>query len=457
MATLPSLPEDLNQPTPTPTPAEAAQTPGRGTPRLRVPQRDQVQYSWNSLDERLDPDSQARVVWALVCRLDLDAWLVEIKAVERHVGRDATDPRLLVALWVFATLRGVGSARELERLGKDHLPYQWLCGGVSVNYHMLADFRSQGGEKWDALLTQMVATLMAEGLVTLDRVAQDGMRVRANAGKSSFRRGERLAELLNEAQEQVETLKHLAETDPEELTKRQRSARKRAAEERQERVAAAAHQCEELRQQKEQRDKGRKEKTSEARASTTDPEARNMMFSDGGYRPGYNVQYATDTATGIIVGVEVNTAGTDSEQMPPMVDQLEERYDRIPKAILVDGGFASLDAIDSVETRGCTVYAPVKDAEKQKKAGKDPYARKPKDTEATAAWRKRMGEAASKTVYRLRSQTAEWVNALCRNRGFQQMPVRGSEKCRITATLYAITHNLMQQGNVRAAAAEGRG
>ncbi len=454
MANLPSLPEDINEPMPIPTPAEAAQAPGRGTPRLRVPNRDQVQYSWSSLDERLDPDSQARVVWELVCRLDLDAWLVEIKAVERHVGRDATDPRLLMALWVFATLKGIGSARELERLCKDHLAYQWLCGGVSVNYHMLADFRSQGGKKWDELLTQMVATLMDEGLVTMNRVAQDGMRVRANAGKSSFRRGGRLAELLKEAQEQVEALKKLAETDPEELTKRQRSARKRAAEERQERVAAAAANCEELRQQKEKRDKGRKEKTSEARGSTTDPEARNIKFSDGGYRPGYNVQYATDTTTGIIVGVEVNNAGTDSEQMPPMVDQLEKRYDRIPEAVLVDGGFASLDAIDSVETRGCTVYAPVKDVEKQQKAGKDPYARKPTDTDAMAAWRKRMGEAASKVLYRLRGQTAEWVNALCRNRGFQQMRVRGAVKCRITATLFAITHNLMQQGNVRAVVAE---
>lgn len=453
MANLPSLPEDVNEPAP----AEAANVPDRGTPRLRVPQRDQVQYCWNSLDERLDLDSQARVVWTMVCSLDLDAWLVEIKAVEGHVGRDATDPRLLIALWVYATLRGVGSARELERLCKDHIAYQWLCGGVSVNYHMLADFRSKGGEKWDALLTQIVASLMDEGLVTLDRVAQDGMRVRADAGKSSFRTGGRLAELLEVAQEQVETLKQLAESNPEELTNQQRSARERAARERQERVAAAAQHCEELRQQKEERNKGRKEKTSKARASTTDAEARNIKFADGGYRPGYNVQYATDTATGIIVGVEVNNAGTDSEQMPPMVDQLEERYDRIPEEILVDGGFTSLDAIDSVETRGCAVYGPVKDEEKQMEAGKDPYARKPKDTDATAEWRRRMGEEASKVLYRLRSQTAEWVNALCRNRGFQQMPVRGAVKCRITATLFAIAHNLMQQRNVRAVAAEARG
>lgn len=449
MSTLPFLPGEL----PDPTPEQAAQTPGRGTPRLRVPQRDQGEFSWSSLDERLDPDSPARAVWALVCRLDLDAWLADIKAVEGHVGRDATDPRLLVALWVFATLKGIGSARELERLCKDHLAYQWLCGGVSVNYHMLADFRSQGGAKWDALLTQIVATLMAEGLVTMDRVAQDGMRVRADAGKSSFRTAGRLEELLEMAKEQVETLKQLAETDPEELTNRQRAARARAAAERQARIEEAARQCEELRTKKEAREKGRKEKSSEARASTTDPEARNMKFSDGGCRPGFNVQFATDTATGIVLGVDVTNAGTDSEEMPPMLDQLETRYDTVPGEILVDGGFASLDAIDATEARDCKVYAPVKDAEKQKKAGKDPYARKPHDTDHMAAWRERMGQEASRTIYKLRAQTAEWVNALCRNRGFWRMPVRGRAKCRIVATLYAITHNLIHQGNVRAAAA----
>jgi transposase len=453
MSALPFLPGEL----PEPTPEQAANTPGRGKPRLRVPHRAQVEFSWSSLDDRLDPDSQARVVWALVCRLDLDAWLADIKAVEGHVGRDATDPRLLVALWVFATLKGVVSARELERLCENHLAYQWLCGGVSVNYHMLADFRSQGGQKWDELLTQIVAALMVEGLVTMDRVAQDGMRVRADAGKSSFRSGSRLEELLAEAQQQVEALKHLAESDPEELTSRQQAARERAAAERQARIEDAARQCEDLRQKKEQRNKGRKEKLSEARASTTDPDARNIKFSDGGYRPGFNVQFATDTATGIVVGVDATNAGTDSEEMPPMVDQLKKRYDVVPDEMLVDGGFASLDAIDTIEGRGCKVYAPIKDEEKQKDAGKDPYARKPHDTNNTAAWRERMSTEAAKVIYKLRAQTAEWVNAMCRNRGFWRMPVRGQVKCRIVATLYAITHNLMHQGNVRAKVAEAKG
>jgi transposase len=439
------------------TPAQPVQKPGRGIPRLRVPCRDQAEMSWESLDERLDPDSQARVVWSLVAQLELDAWLRDIKAIEHHVGRNATDPRLLVALWVFATLKGVGSARELERLCTDHLAYRWLCGGVSVNYHMLADFRSQGGDKWDELLTQIVATLMSENLVTMQRVAQDGMKVRADAGKSSFRSGDRIKQFLEDARLQVETLKTLADSNPDELTKQQRAARDRAARERQARIEEAAKQCETLRQEREKSAKQSGRKPTEARASITDPQARVMIFSDGGYRPGYNVQYATDTVSGIIVGVEVTNAGTDSEQMPPMLDQLETRYQRLPQEILVDGGFASLDAIDATENRNCVVYAPVKDLDKQKKAGKDPYARKTKDTDATAAWRRRMGEEASKVLYRLRSQTAEWVNALCRNRGFRHMPVRGRTRCKMVATLYAITHNLIHQVNVRAAMAKVTG
>lgn len=456
MDNLPFKSDDL----PEPTPAQAAHHPGRGVPRLRVPQRDQIEMNFSSLDDQLDPDSQARAVWSLVCRLDLDAWLRDIKAIVHRPGRNATDPRLLVALWVFATLKGVGSAREIARLcSKDEgaLPYQWLCGGVTVNYHTLADFRSQGGEKWDKLLTQIVAALLNENLVTMERVAQDGMKVRADAGKSSFRSAGRLEQLLAEAKQQVETLKNLAETNPDELSQRQRAARARAASERQERIEAAAQECEKLRQEREESAKRSGREPAKARASTTDPEARVMIFPDGGYRPGYNVQYATDTATGIIVGVEVTNAGTDNEQLPPMLDQLEERYERLPDDALIDGGFASLDAIDSAENRGCTVYAPVKDEDKQKKAGQDPYARKKNDTDATAAWRKRMGEEASKVVYRLRCQTAEWVNAMCRNRGFWQMPVRGQTKCRIVATLYAITHNLIHQGNVRAAAAQVTG
>jgi len=436
-----------------PSPGEVAAGQAAGDPRLRVPQRSQVEMHFASLDELLEPEHAARTVWAVVCRLDLGRWLRQIKAVEGVVGRDATDPRLLVALWVYATIEGVGSARELERLCRKHLAYQWLCGGVSVNYHLLADFRSRGGKNWDELLTQLVASLLAENLVTLKRVAQDGMRVRAHAGAASFRRRPRLEGFLAEAREQVEALKHLEEESVEEAMQRRKAAQKRAAEERQRRLEEALEHCDELQQQREETAKITGKKPRDARASTTDPEARTMKFADGGYRPGYNVQFSTDTASGIIVGVELTNHGTDSEELPPMLEQLQERYDRLPDEVLVDGGFASLEAIEDAARRGCTVYAPLRDEQKQLATGKNPYAPKRYDGPGVTSWRERMGTAIGKATYRLRGQTAEWVNALCRNRGLQQMPVRGRSKCRIVAVLYAITHNILRGGTLRAQAA----
>jgi hypothetical protein len=321
----------------------------------------------------------------------------------------------------------------------------------------LADFRSQGGEQWDALLTQLVASLLAEGLVTMTRVAQDGMRVRAHAGKASFRRRDRLQTYLDEARQQIRTLKQLAEESPEELSQRQRAARERAARQRAERIEEAIRNCEELQSQREATAKKSGRKPKEARASTTDPEARVMQFSDGGYRPGYNVQFSTSTDSGITIGVEVVNAGTDQDQLPPMLEQIEERYGRIPQQAVVDGGFASRDAMDQASAAGCTVYAPLKEEQKQLDAGKDPYAKKPGDSPAVASWRARMGTAAAKTIYQLRCQTAEWVNAMARNRGLWQMPVRGQRKCRTVAVMYAITHNLMQALRLRAEAMETSG
>lgn len=434
-----------------PTPSDVAEEL-KGTPRLRKPVRNQIEVHWSSLDDLLEETHPARMVWAAVCGLDLGSWLKEIKAVEGHVGRNATDPRLLVALWVLATLDGVGSARALAELCTKHIAYQWLCGGVSLNYHTLSSFRSSGGDKWDDLLTQIVGSLMAQQLVTLQRVSQDGMRVRASAGKSSFRREGRLKQCLAEAREQVKTLRKLSEESPSALDQRQQAARERAVKERARRVEEAIRNCQQLQKQRDATAKKSGRKPAEARASTTDPEARVMQFSDGGYRPGYNVQYATDTASGVVVGVDVTNAGTDMYQLPPMLDRLREKYGQVPAEALVDGGFASLEAIGTATEKGCVVYAPLKDEEKQLTAGKDPYVKKRGDSEAVAAWRSRMGTATAKQMYRLRAQTAEWVNANVRNMGFQQMRTRGREKCKITALIYAIAHNIVRSARLRVTA-----
>jgi transposase len=427
-------------------PASVAK-PASAEPRLRRPERNQIEMHYASLDQLLEPEHPARIVWAAVAGLDMSRWLAEVKAVAGEPGRDGTLPHLLLALWVYATLEGIGSARQLDRLCKEHLAYQWLCGGVTVNYHLLSDFRSQNREAWDELLTQVVGSLLQSGLVEMKRVAQDGMRVRASAGKSSFRRRATLNQCLTDARQQVEALKTL-EDDPHALTQRQKAARERAARERAERVEQAIRHCEDLQQQREKRAKSTNQPAKEARASTTDPEARTIQFSDGGYRPGFNVQFATDVGSGIIVGVDVTNAGNDNEQLSPMLDQLQERYDRLPEEVLVDGGFAAKEAITDAAQRGCVVYAPLKEEEKQLEKGKDPYAPKKGDTPPVSDWRARMGTAAAKTIYKLRAQTAEWVNAQARNRGLQQMPVRGFEKCRVVGLLYAITHNLMHRLNL---------
>jgi len=424
-----------------------------GVPRLRTPERRQVEMHWLALDELLEQEHPARAIWEAVCGLDLSRWLTEIQAVEGAPGRNSTDPRLLVALWVYATFDGVGSARRLANLcgAKDgRVSYRWLCGGVSINHHTLSDFRSANGAAWDELVTQIVGSLMHAGLVTMTRVAQDGMRVEADAGQSSFRRRGTLETCLAEARVQLEALKQLDDEDATQLTQRERAARERAARERSERVQAAIKNCEEVQAQRETRAQVSGEPVKEARASTTDPEARNMKFPHGGYGPGHNVQFCTDVASGIIVGVDVTNAGSDAEEFPPMLEQLERRYARTPAEGLVDGGFATKETINVAQAQGCTVYAPLKDEAKQRVAGKDPFAKKKGDTAAVADWRQRMGTEAAQKIYKLRAQTAEWVNAIARNRGFYTMPVRGLVKCRAVAALYAITHNIVQGAKLRA-------
>ena len=175
-----------------------------------------------------------------------------------------------------------------------------------------------------------------------------------------------------------------------------------------------------------------------ARASTTDPEARVMKMADGGYRPAYNLQFATDTGAQVIVGVDATNAGTDHGQLAPMVDQLEARHAEAPGAMLVDGGFATKEDIAAVSDR-TTVYAPV---QKPKDPTRDPHAPLPTDTPAVAAWRERMGTPEAQALYKERAATAECVNAQARNRGLRQLGVRGLPKVRVIALWYAVAHNL---------------
>jgi transposase len=424
-------------------------------PRLRVPDRQQPLLAM-TIDELLEADHPARAVWSYVQGLDLSTLYDRIRARGCVAGRPAIDPRLLVALWLYATLSGFTSARELADLCVHHDAFRWLAGGVSVNHHTLSDFRTDDLEFLGQLLDHSVEVLRRQGLIDLDRVAQDGMRVRASAGAASFRRRETLEKLLREAQVEVRRLRQQlaakADTtadvpasrevateqgaaDEPPPSPQQQAAEIRHAEDRVERIEQALERMPEMEA------KIGPDEDKEARVSTTDPQATVMKMADGGFRPAYNVQYSTACRGQAIVGVDVVTTGSDQGQLPPMLDQIASRFGRRPKEALVDGGFANLKDIEKVqgETERCTVYAPVS---KPKKAGVDRYEPKATDSEAVAEWRQRMGTSGAKEIYKERAATAECVNAQARNRGLGQFMVRGVEKVKAVASWFAIAHNM---------------
>jgi transposase len=379
-----------------------------------------------------------------------------VGSVPGIAGAPAIDPRILLALWLQATIDGVGSSRPLAKLCEEHLVYRWLCGGVEVGYHTLSDFRTGHGDVLNQLLTETVAVLLHEELIDLQRVAQDGLRVRASAGASSFRRPATIEACLAAAQEQVEALRSQADEDAGAASRRQQAARQRAAAERVSRLQAAQQELRQLQAANAAKAQDRQKDPAEVRTSTTDPECRKMKMPDGGFRPAYNVQFATTTEGGVIVGVDVTNEGTDANQMAPMLEQIAERFDQKPSEMLVDGGFATVDAINTAQGNGTTVYAPLKEETRQLDAGQDPYARKKSDTDATAQWRARMGTPAGKAIYKQRASTAELVNAQARNRGLYGVRVRGQPKVLVVVMWYALAHNYGRMQALRQAPAPAR-
>jgi transposase len=419
--------------------------------RIARAAREQVELVPRSLEETVAEDHPARAIWALLERLDLGGFYRRVRAAVDGPGRPASDPRVLLGLWLLATVEGIGSARRLARLTEEHDAYRWLRGGVPVNHHLLSDFRVAHRAELDDLLTQTIALLLAGGLVTLRRVAQDGVRVRASAGASSFRRKDRLERCHREAREQVARLaseREAPDLDDPTATRARRAARERAAREREERVARALEALPALEAIKEQQrkklPKGRRERVNEPRVSTTDPDARVMRMGDGGFRPAFNVQLATTGDGRAIVGVEVSRQGGDGGLAAPLEAQVAERAGRHPEEYLIDGGLATRDDIAALAEHGITVYAPV-EPPRTATSGRTAYEPRPDDPPAVAAWRARMGTDDGKATYRQRGGIAEWTNAQLRFRhGLQRFTVRGLDRVTSVALLLAVTHNLLR-------------
>lgn len=298
--------------------------------KIRAINRKQYFMETTNLEDMVGEDDPVRATWAFVERLDLASFYNKIKTRENEAGSPAHNPKVLLSMWIYAYSQGISSAREVERLSKEVTAWRWLCGDEPINYHTLSDFRVRYKEELDELFTNSLGVLSAEGLITLERITQDGTKIRANAGIDTFRREEKLKAHLKLAREQVELL---SDPESEAMTKRIGKAKERAVVERHLRLEEAMQEYEKLSQN------NNKKKKEKVRVSTTDPQSRVMKQSDGGYRPSYNAQIAVDTNNKIIVGKHTTTNCEDTKELEPMIEGIKEKLERYPAQVIADGGY----------------------------------------------------------------------------------------------------------------------
>jgi len=402
--------------------------------RLRQANRQGIVPVPARLEALIPQNHLARLIWEAIERLDLSAFYTHLKVFEGQPGASAIDPRILIALWLYAISQGVTSAREINELLVTHLAYMWICGGVRLNYHTISDFRTNYEAELDELMTQVVKQLDAAGLLDLSTQGQDGMRVRASAGAASFRREPTLEKALEQAQSQAAEVEKAGQAEDNQRSAKQKAAQERAVRERVARLEAALAEMPAARAAK------KPDEQDKARVSSTDPEARVMKMPDGGYRPAYNWQFGVELSHLVITGVDVVNIGSDKAQMEPMVKQVVKRTNRLPKNWLVDGGFVKFTAIEALAALRIAVFGPVP---QPKDEDRDRYAPTATDSDVIAEWRQRMGTEEGKATYKQRS-LVELPNAQSRSRyGVQQVRVRGRRKVRCVALWVAITHNLL--------------
>ena len=412
--------------------------------------------------------------------------VADIRATKDNVGRAPIDPRILFCLWLYATLADETSGRRIAILTERDVIYEYLCGGGSVNYHTIRDFRSQHRELLKRVLTDAVAMLHHHGLVQLETIAQDGRRVTASAGSSSFRSQETLEESRAAARAYLEQLESgddededaaeddaaadAADAEDEEEEEeeeedadarnrgndapshRQKSARERAAREKTQRLHDACEQMKELQEARDKRNSGKSEEQqrSTPRVSATDPDAHRMKMGDGGFRPACNVQFGSDADADalVIVDVNVETVGSDAGLLEPMHTRVCEQYDKTPEQWLADGGFSKKDGVTSVERAGTKFFGPVTSEKQILGKGGDPYELQVSDTDEYAAFRARIKSEAAQEIYRRRRATAEFPNAFCRNQALSQFRVRSRLKVLAQSLWHALVYNFQRFRNL---------
>jgi transposase len=344
--------------------SEARSMPPAGKPRLETVNRRQMQMRVVDVERLIGEGHAARAVWEFVGRLDWSWYHNQMRAREGVAGRPGWDPQLLASLWIYSYSQGVGSARAIARLCESDPAYQWLTGMQVVNAHTLSDFRVEHEEALQGVFSQVLGVLSAEGLITLERVMQDGTKVQAAASSSSFRTQGRIAEHVEAARELVAALQAQGE---EECSRKMIQAQQRARRERLQRLESALQEFEAL------GSKGGGAERSKERVSTTDPQARIMKQNDGGFAPSYNVQISTDAAHGVIVGVEATQAGNDFDQLVPAVERVQEAFGKAPEQVVADGGYVNRDNIVAMAAAEVEFIGPACD---EKGKGDSSYAQR---------------------------------------------------------------------------------
>lgn len=412
-------------------------TPRAPAVRLAEPDRQLPVPTPLCFDELVPAEHPARMLWALLGTLDLSRFSEGVTSVEGHAGRALHSPRMMLTLWLFAITEGVGSARKIARLTLRDAPYRWIVSNVPVSHDKLSAFRREHSVAFDALFTDVLATLVHKGLLCLDVASQDGTRTRAAATAPSFRTYGSLLQCREQAALHLKAV--LAAADDSEYSKAQHARREAAAKDYQARVEAAIATVKILQT-------GRGPKDKPARASTTDAEARVMKMGDGGFRPALNVQYVI-AGSGVggpraVVGVQITNVGSDMSSLTPLVEQIEKRTGAYPKTLLADCGHARHDDIVTTEQHGVAVIMPpsesAKSIEKLRAEGAPPE---------VIAWRERMETPEAKEQYRARASLCELNHAHQKtHHGITQFLVRGVLKATCVVLLGAIATNLMQFG-----------
>jgi transposase len=411
--------------------------------QLATAERRQVEWQMSCLDELLPEDHRARQVWTYVEGLDLSRLYGAIKSREGEAGRPAIDPAILMALWLYATLEDVGSARQLARLCQRDVSYRWILGGVTVGHKTLSDFRVEAGAVLDELLSKSIAALVSAKVVDLRCVAVDGVRLRASAGAGSFRRKKRLGELHALATQKVARLRAELDSDPAASDQRGQARRLQAAEDRRRRIEQAQQAHAEIEAQHAAADsKQRRKKPSnkEPRASTSDAQARIMKMADGGFRPGFNAHVKTEVHSGLVIGVSVGNNASDRGQLGPAVAEIDQRYGQRPQQVLADSGFdgkADIEALYRPDNGGVEVFCPLP----CDKDGK-PRPSSSKDGPGVRAWHQRMSGDDGKALYSRRFAT-ERPHADMRNRGLTRVLVRGMEKVKAIVLWHVHAYNFL--------------